>query len=194
MASGSGAPATPPATPVASQMLNMAKSFQVLPIISRPGAKSERKVDSSRDGGSGSGGAGAHVAAVEAGGGAEYALTQEEERLVQACQSSLNSAGGAAACLSPSVARDWRGHALTTHTPSPPPSPPALALVLQSFATGLLVTASLATDHVGEAITDGIQVVNKAIAAELIFVATSNIDNALYSEGWWVAVGGCFPF
>jgi len=56
--------------------------------------------------------------------------------------------------------------------------------VLQSFATGLLVTASIATDHLGEALTDSIQVINKAIAAELLFVATANIDNALYSEGW----------
>lgn len=108
--------------------------------------------------------------------------------------------------------------------------------MLQAFATGLLVTASLATDHVSEAIVDGIQarrraaacglplharaglhfpkhvrlrpftpcpppsltlaccgphlpplslqVINKAIAAELIFIATANIDKALWEEGW----------
>lgn len=28
------------------------------------------------------------------------------------------------------------------------------------------------------------QVINKAIAAELIFVATANLDAALYTEGW----------
>ncbi|KIZ01686.1 hypothetical protein MNEG_6274 [Monoraphidium neglectum] len=109
----------------------------VLPLISRPGRGS--------DGGDG----GAR------GEGPGYELTPEEERLVQAFQSSLNSAG--------------------------------LSLVLQSFATGLLVTAGLASNHIGDAIADGIQVVNKAIAAELIFVATANIDNALYTDGCDVA-------
>ena len=66
----------------------------------------------------------------------------------------------------------------------------ALALVLQAFATGLLVVASVATGHEAEAVSDGIQVANKAIAAELIFLATINIDNALYSEGWCAARGG----
>jgi hypothetical protein len=28
------------------------------------------------------------------------------------------------------------------------------------------------------------QIINKAIAAELIFLATANLDNALYAEGW----------
>ncbi|KAF8057765.1 Nek1 [Scenedesmus sp. PABB004] len=80
-----------------------------------------------------------------------YVLTQAEERLVQACQSSLNNAG--------------------------------LALVLQAAATGMLLTANLANHDVSTALADGIQVVNKAVAAELIFVATTNFDEALYSQG-----------
>jgi hypothetical protein len=90
------------------------RNIPILPLISRPG-----------QGGHGEGGANGATAVAE-GSWPEYDLTPQEERLVQACQSSLNSA--------------------------------ALALVLQSFATGLLITAALATDHVSDAITDGIQV------------------------------------
>ncbi|WIA31349.1 hypothetical protein OEZ86_002250 [Tetradesmus obliquus] len=85
----------------------------------------------------------------------QYVLTQAEERLVQACQSSLNNAG--------------------------------LALVLQAVATGLLVTANMANEDYSGALADIIQVINKVVAAELIFIATTNFDRALYTEGCDVA-------
>lgn len=56
-----------------------------------------------------------------------------------------------------------------------------LALVLQSFATGLLLTADLATGRYSAALGDTIQAINKAVAAELIFIGTTNFDRALYT-------------
>ena len=64
----------------------------------------------------------------------------------------------------------------------------ALALVLQAVATGFLLSADMATDHFSPAVGDGIQVLNKAIAAELIFVATTNFDKALYSGMGWYSI------
>jgi hypothetical protein len=67
------------------------KSIPILPLISRPGT-----------GGHEGGGAGGGAAAGAAQGDAsEYELTPQEERLVQACQNSLNSAGASAG------ARGW---------------------------------------------------------------------------------------
>lgn len=56
--------------------------------------------------------------------------------------------------------RPWtcRQHAMCAPHLAAAILPAGLSLVLQCFATGLLVTASLATDHVGHAIEDGIQV------------------------------------
>jgi len=75
----------------ASQVLSLAKSLPMLPIISRSGSEDEGDSHSKQQQQQQQ--QQQHAAADGADAGMEYALTPEEERLVQACQGSINSAG-----------------------------------------------------------------------------------------------------
>lgn len=91
------------------------RSFPVLPVISRSGDEEAAHHGSGNGNGDSGGESGAAVAAVEPPGGwPAYELTQEEERLLQAFQGSLNSAGARPLCAPAHDARRAAARAART--------------------------------------------------------------------------------
>lgn len=127
--------------------------------------------------------------------GVAYQLTQDEERLVQVMADGKFGCG----CTGSNPQSRVLAHAgpmslwvepvpactrctLETQATQSSLNSAGFSLALQSFATGLLLTAHLATGNVSAALGDTIQSINKAVAAELVFVATNNFDKAIYGD------------